>query len=220
MHTDSALFSAQGFRDNESTLRSIGWELHEVNEHGVTAKTSVLSELTTDNSRLAEQSGTVNTVFNDAVYRFTAGKLYKVKFTGENGAGLATDVWSNLFSYDDTPPDLTGGLATLCPPTGALRLDLRGTSGCGLAPNPPWDTTDLHRHQSSTSLLKVHAGAHCTCCAHPTPLYLPCKQSLIYRAAHRRHLSLSVAHFTCAGAMEGVYRPREPSRLVRAARDR
>ena len=141
------------------------------------------SEHSTNDSRRAEQAGTLDTVFNIQT-TVSRGSWYKIMFTGKNGANLTTDVWSSVFSYDDTAP--YDGLATLCPPTGALRLDLRGTSGCGLGPNPPWDTTDLH--QASTSLLKVHAGAH------PTPLHLPCKQSPIYRAAHRRHPSLSVAH--------------------------
>ena len=150
------MFSAQGFGDHESTLRSISWALYNVDKHGVTASTSVQqSELTTNDSRRAEQAGTVDTVFSSSTHRVTSGSWYKVKFTGKNGAGLTTDVWSSVFSYDDTPPDLTGGLATLCPPTGALRLDLRGYYNCGMWPDHSSLKKDLDRHQASTSLLKV-----------------------------------------------------------------
>ena len=153
LHTD-AFVSAQGFVDNESTLRSISWALYTINKYGVVASTSMhQSEFSTDNSRHAEQAGTVDTLFDSSL---TRGSQYKVKFTSKNGADLTTDVWSNIFSYDDTPPDVTGGLATLCPPTSALRLDLRSRFDCDSWPTPL--KTDLERHQASTSLLKVPAG--------------------------------------------------------------
>ena len=114
-------------------------------------------EYSTDNSRRAEQARTVDTVFDNSL---TSGLWYKVKFTGKNGANLFTEVWSNIFSYDDTPPDVTDGLATLCPPTNALRLDLRSHFDCGSWPTPLEPANDLDRHQASTSLLKVPASTH------------------------------------------------------------
>jgi hypothetical protein len=154
LHTDDALVSAQGFVDNESTLRSISWALYTVDTYGVTASTSMLeSEYPTDNSRRAEQAGTVDTVFDAVLPGLIPGERYKVKFTGKNGADLTTDIWSNIFSYDDSTPDVTRGLATLCPPTSALRLDLRGHFECGSWPAST--NNDPDRHQASTSLLKV-----------------------------------------------------------------
>ena len=138
--------------DNESTLRSISWALYNVND-GATANTSLQQfEYFTNDSRRAEQAGTVDTVFDSN--KLKPGERYKVKFTGKNGANLiTTDVWSNIFSYDDSEPDVTRGLATLCPPTSALRLDLRSSFDCG--PWPASTNNDKDRHQASTSLLKV-----------------------------------------------------------------
>ena len=116
------------------------------------------SEYSTNDSRDAEQAGTIDTVFNNSILGLTSGSQYKVKFTGKNGADLTTEVWSNIFSYDDTPP--TRGLATLCPPTSALRLDLRSHFDCGSWPTPLEPANDLDRHQASTSLLKVPASTH------------------------------------------------------------
>ena len=211
LHAD-AFVSAQGFVDNESTLRSISWALHNVDTYGVTANTSVhQSEYSTDNSRHAEQAGTVDTVFDNYILGLTRGSQYKVKFTGKNGANLTTEVWSKVFSYDDTSPDVTGGLATLCPPTSALRLDLRGRFDCG-----SWPTllsNDLNRHQASTSLLKVTAGAH----SRPVRTHVLTPTSV----SHVRASPLfSVARVACTDAVEGLCRPREPGRLVRTARDR
>ena len=147
--------------DNQSTLRSISWALYNVDVHGVTASTSVYRfEYSTNNSRRAVQAGTVDTVFDNSILGLTRGSWYKVMFTSKNGADLTTDVWSKVFSYDDTPPDVTGGLATLCPPTSALRLDLRSRFDCGSWPIPLNTANDFHRHQASTSLLKVPAGTH------------------------------------------------------------
>ena len=137
--------------DNESTLRSIKWTLYEVSKNSYVLD----KEYSTDNSRRAEQARTVDTVFDNSL---TSGLWYKIKFTGKNGADLTTEVWSNIFSYDETPPDVTGGLATLCPPTSALRLDLRSRFDCGSWPTPL--NADLDRHQASTSLLKVPAGTY------------------------------------------------------------
>ena len=140
--------------DNESTLRSISWALYNVNEYGATANTSLHRfEYFTNDSRRAEQAGTVDTVFDSVLPGLIRGAWYKVKFTGKNGADLTTDVWSNIFSYDDSAPDVTRGLATLCPPTSALRLDLRSSFDCG--PWPASTNNDPDRHQASTSLLKV-----------------------------------------------------------------
>ena len=116
------------------------------------------SEYSTNDSRDAEQAGTVDTVFDNSILGLTSGSQYKVKFTGKNGANLFTEVWSKIFSYDDTPPDVTGGLATLCLPTSALRLDLRSRFNCGSWPTDLDPVNDLDRHQASTSLLKVPAG--------------------------------------------------------------
>ena len=66
------------------------------------------SEYSTNDSRDAEQAGTIDTVFNNSILGLTSGSQYKVKFTGKNGADLTTEVWSNIFSYDETPPDVTG----------------------------------------------------------------------------------------------------------------
>ena len=117
-------------------------------------------EYSTNNSRHAGRAGTVDTVFDNSILGLTRGSWYKVMFTSKNGADLTTDVWSKVFSYDDTPPDVTGGLATLCPPTSALRLDLRSRFDCGSWPIPLNTANDFHRHQASTSLLKVPAGTH------------------------------------------------------------
>jgi len=138
--------------DNESTLRSISWALYNVNEYGATSLHRF--EYSTFDSRRAEQAGTVDTVFDSVLPGLIRGAWYKVKFTGKNGADLTTDVWSNIFSYDDSAPDVTTrGLATLCPPTSALRLDLRSSFDCG--PWPASTNNDPDRHQASTSLLKV-----------------------------------------------------------------
>ena len=158
LHTD-AFVSAQGFVDNESTLRSIKWTLYEVNK--THTNSYVLDEeYSTNNSRRAEEAGSVDTVFDNSILGLTSGLWYKIKFTGKNGADLTTEVWSNIFSYDETPPDVTGGLATLCPPMSALRLDLRSRFDCGSWPTPLETANDLDRHQASTSLLKVPAGTH------------------------------------------------------------
>lgn len=135
--------------DNESTLRSISWALYNVNEYGATSLDRF--EYSTFDSRRAEQAGTVDTVFDSD--KLKPGERYKVKFTGKNGADLTTDIWSNIFSYDDSTPDVTRGLATLCPPTSALRLDLRSSFDCGSWPASM--DADPDRHQASTSLLKV-----------------------------------------------------------------
>ena len=140
--------------DNESTLRSISWALYNVSEYGATANTSLHRfEYFTNDSRRAEQAGTVDTVFDSVLPGLIRGAWYKVKFIGKNGADLTTDVWSNIFSYDDSAPDVTRGLATLCPPTSALRLDLRSSFDCGSWPASM--DADPDRHQASTSLLKV-----------------------------------------------------------------
>ena len=111
----------------------------------------------------------------------TRGKQYKVKFTGKNGVDLRTDVWSNSFSYDDTSPVVADGLATLCPPTSALRLDLRSRFDCG-----SWSTgfstaNDSVRHQASTSLLKVPDRAHSRPTLTPLsqPPYFSCAYPLL-----------------------------------------
>ena len=144
--------------DNESALRSIKWTLYEVNKTHSSNSYVLDEEYSTNNSRRAEQAGTIDTVFKNSALPLTSGSWYKIKFTGKNGANLTTEVWSNIFSYDETPPDVTGGLATLCPPTSALRLDLRKSLrfDCGSWPTPL--NADLDRHQASTSLLKVPAG--------------------------------------------------------------
>ena len=157
LHTD-AFVSAQGFVDNESTLRSIKWTLYEVSKTDTNNSYVLEEEYSTNNSRHAGRAGTVDTVFDNSILGLTRGSQYKVKFTGKNGANLTTEVWSNIFSYDETPPDVTGGLATLCPPTSALRLDLRSRFDCGSWPTPL--NADLDRHQASTSLLKVPAGTY------------------------------------------------------------
>ena len=182
MHTDDALVSAQGFVDSQSTLRSISWALYSVNENGVTASTSIGSEYptdNTDNSRRAEQAGTVDTVFDAVLPGLIRGAWYKVKFTGKNGADLTTDVWSNIFSYDDSAPDVTRGLATLCPPTSALRLDLRSSFDCGSWPASM--DADPDRHQASTSLLKVCLPAltHALALSAPQPPYLSCAHPIL-----------------------------------------
>tara|TARA_B100000795_G_scaffold104264_1_gene76930 strand:+ start:20 stop:577 length:558 start_codon:yes stop_codon:yes gene_type:complete len=172
---------AQGFADNQSTLRSISWALYNVDVHGVTASTSVHRfEYSTNNSRRAVQAGTVDTVFDNSILGLTRGSQYKVKFTSRNGADLTTDVWSKVFSYDDTPPDVTGGLATLCPPTSALRLDLRSRFDCGSWPIPLNTANDFHRHQASTSLLKVPAGTHTHDLLSPSsqPSYTSCAHAV------------------------------------------
>ena len=168
--------------DNESTLRSISWALYSVNENGVTASTSIGSEYptdNTDNSRRAEQAGTVDTVFDSVLPGLIRGAWYKVKFIGKNGADLTTDAWSNIFSYDDTKPDVTGGWATLCPPTSALRLDLRSSFDCG--PWPASTNNDPDRHQASTSLLKVCLPAltHALALSAPQPPYLSCAHPIL-----------------------------------------
>ena len=160
--------------DNESTLRSIKWTLYEVSKNSYVLD----KEYSTDNSRRAEQARTVDTVFDNSL---TSGLWYKVKFTGKNGANLFTEVWSNIFSYDDTPPDVTDGLATLCPPTNALRLDLRSHFDCGSWPTDLEPANDLDRHQASTSLLKVPASTHSRPVLTPPPH--ACMQSP--RGAHR-----------------------------------
>ena len=137
-------------------------------------------EYSTNNSRRAVQAGTVDTVFDNSILGLTRGSQYKVKFTGKNGANLTTEVWSNIFSYDDTPPDVTGGLATLCPPTSALRLDLRSRFDCGSWPIPLNTANDFHRHQASTSLLKVPAGTHTHDLLSPSsqPSYTSCAHAV------------------------------------------
>ena len=159
LHTD-AFVSAQGFVDNESALRSIKWTLYEVNKTHSSNSYVLDEEYSTNNSRRAEQAGTIDTVFKNSALPLTSGSWYKIKFTGKNGANLTTEVWSNIFSYDETPPDVTGGLATLCPPTSALRLDLRKSLrfDCGSWPTPL--NADLDRHQASPPLLKVPAGTY------------------------------------------------------------
>ena len=181
MHTDDALVSAQGFVDNQSTLRSISWALYNVSEYGATANTSLHRfEYFTNDSRRAEQAGTVDTVFDNSVLPgLIPGERYKVKFTGKNGADLTTDIWSNIFSYDDSGPDVTRGLATLCPPTSALRLDLRGHFECGSWPASM--DADPDRHQASTSLLKVCLPAltHALALSAPQPPYLSCAHPIL-----------------------------------------
>ena len=166
--------------DNESTLRSISWALYIVDKYGVTESTSIGSEYptdNTDNSRRAEQAGTVDTVFNSD--KLKPGIQYKVKFTGKNGADRTTDAWSNIFSYDDTKPVVTGGWATLCPPTSALRLDLRSSFDCGSWPASM--DADPDRHQASTSLLKVCLPAltHALALSAPQPPYLSCAHPIL-----------------------------------------
>jgi hypothetical protein len=177
LHTDDALVSAQGFVDNESTLRSISWALYNVNEYGATSLDRF--EYSTFDSRRAEQAGTVDTVFDSVLPGLIRGAWYKVKFIGKNGADLTTDVWSNIFSYDDSAPDVTRGLATLCPPTSALRLDLRSSFDCGSWPASM--DADPDRHQASTSLLKVCLPAltHALALSAPQPPYLSCAHPIL-----------------------------------------
>ena len=180
MHTD-AFVSAQGFADDESTLRSIQWTLYEVNKTHTKNSYVLDEEYSTNNSRRAEQAGTVDTVFDNSILGLTRGLWYKVKFTGKNGADLTTEVWSNIFSYDDTPPDVTGGLATLCPPTSALRLDLRSRFDCGSWSAGFSTANDSVRHQASTSLLKVPDRAHSRPTLTPLsqPPYFSCAYPLL-----------------------------------------
>ena len=190
LHAD-AFVSAQGFADDESTLRSIQWTLYEVNKTHTNKNYSYVleEEYSTNNSRRAVQAGTVDTVFDNSLLGLTSGSWYKVKFTGKNGANLTTEVWSKIFSYDDTPPDVTGGLATLCPPTSALRLDLRSRFDCGSWPTDLDTVNDLDRHQASTSLVKVPAGTRSRpALTLPTqPPYLSSRMQSS-RVAHRHRL--------------------------------
>ena len=145
------------------------------------------SEYSTNDSRDAEQAGTIDTVFNNSIPGLISGSQYKVKFTGKNGADLTTEVWSSIFSYDDTPPDVTDGLATLCPPTSALRLDLRSRFDCGSWPTDLDTGNDLDRHQASTSLVKVPAGTRSrpALTIPPQPPYYLSSRMHSSRVAHR-----------------------------------
>ena len=164
--------------DNESTLRSIKWTLYEVSKTRTKNSYVLDKEYSTDNSRRAEQARTVDTVFDNSL---TSGLWYKIKFTGKNGADLTTEVWSNIFSYDETPPDVTGGLATLCPPMSALRLDLRSRFNCGSWPTDLDTVNDLDRHQASTSLVKVPAGTRSRpAFTHPSQApYISCAHAVL-----------------------------------------
>ena len=148
-------WATPGFGDGESTLRSIEWTLYEVSKADVSQLEYKAAEVyATAHSRQAEAAGTVDTSFEDSLYgSLRRGLWYKLKLTAKNGADLTSEMWTTIFSFDDTTPDTTDAWATLCPPTGALRVDLRTEMDCATWPSVA--TQDVDRWQYNTSLLMV-----------------------------------------------------------------
>ena len=146
---------APGFVDAESTVRSLKWMLYEVNPNSGARTYRDAKTFATSESRALIAAGRVVADFASSTYgALLHGVWYQVQLVAIDGAEHEAGQWSVKFSYDRTPPDVTGALATLCPESGALHLAMRSAMKCDTWPASRLADV-LRRDQAATDQLTV-----------------------------------------------------------------